>query len=586
MPTWIKRWFQSPVFEDEEKTRVARMLNAILWAVIATLIVRIATIAITNPGGASSVMGINGAVIVLTLGMIYLLRAGHVRLVAAASVSVLWLVVSVTNFLFGGVRGVGYSSNYLILILAAGLLLSGRASILGATASAALGTVLYYLEINERVTPDVSTLEIGPMFSSVTPRFFIIALFVYLFHRSFTEALARARHNEQKLSESNETMRTMQTSLEKRVAERTANLQAAAFVAREAAAIHDTEQLLKATVQLIAERFDLYYAGIFLLDEAGQYAILRAASLGGGQRMLEQRHRMPVGRGMVGSVAVRGKHLIALEVDVDTEFVPNPNLPDTRSEMALPLLIRERVIGVLDVQSIEPQAFSEDNVSVLQMLADQIALALDNAQLFQRVQESLETERRISGALGADAWAKIARSRPELNQRYDPLGILPDDQQWRAEMKQALDKGETIVSQSATADAQTSPRATLSIPLKPRADISIGVLDAHAPEGVTWTQDEIAALETLAEQLAVALDSARLYEDSRRRAAYQQMTREIADNIRSATSVEQAIQRAVQDMGHALGTSEIVARIGTQRDLLAPDLVASNGNTQEKEGPA
>lgn len=153
MPTWIKRWFQSPVFEDEEKTRVAGMLNVILWAVIATLILRIATIAITNPGGASSVMGINGAVIVLALGMKYLLRAGHVRLVAAASVSILWLVVSVTNFFFGGVRGVGYSSNYLILILAAGLLLSGRASILGATASAALGTVLYYLEINERVTP-------------------------------------------------------------------------------------------------------------------------------------------------------------------------------------------------------------------------------------------------------------------------------------------------------------------------------------------------------------------------------------------------------------------------------------------------
>ena len=222
----------------------------------------------------------------------------------------------------------------------------------------------------------------------------------------------------------------------------------------------------------------------------------------------------------------------------------------------------------------------------MQMLADQIALALDNAQLLQRVQESLETERRISGALGADAWAAIARSRPELNQRYDPLGILPDDQQWREEMKQALSKGKTIVSQSEAADAQTSPRATLSIPLKPRADISIGVLEAHAPEGITWTQDEIAALETLAEQLAVALDSARLYEDSRRRAIYQQMTREIADNIRSATSVEQAIQRAVQDMGRALGASEMVARIGTERDLLSLNRATSSENTQDKEDPA
>jgi GAF domain-containing protein len=114
--------------------------------------------------------------------------------------------------------------------------------------------------------------------------------------------------------------------------------------------------------------------------------------------------------------------------------------------------------------------------------------------------------------------------------------------------------------------------------------VSIGVLDAHAPEGVTWTRDEIAALEALAEQLAVALDSARLYEDSRRRAIYQQMTREIADNIRSATSVEQAVQRAVQEMGRVLKATEMVARVGTERDLLALDQAASSTNTQE--GPA
>jgi GAF domain-containing protein len=584
MLTWIKRRFQLPVFEDDADTRVAGMLIVILWALIAVLIVRIATIMVENPSGAVSVAGINGAAIVLTLVMIYLTRAGHVRLIAVASVSTLWVIVSVTNFLFGGVRGVGYSSNYLILILAAGLLLSGRASLLFATASAVAGAVLYYLESNARVSPDLSTLGIGAMFSSVTPRFFIMALFAYLFHRSFTGALAQARHTKQELSKDKQALQNAQAVLENRVAEHTANLEAAAFVAREAAAIHDLEQLLRATAQLIAERLDLYYAGIFLIDEASQYAVLRAASQGGGQRMLEQHHRMPIGRGIVGSAAARGEHLIALDVDVDTEFVPNPNLPETRSEMALPLKVRERVIGVLDVQSIQPEAFSEENLSVLQMLADQVALALDNAQLLQQVRASLEAERRVSGALGADAWAEIARTRPELSQRYDPLGILPEHKQWRAEMKQALNKGETIIGQSEKGEAQTTPRTTLSIPLKPRADVSIGVLDAHAPEGMTWTRDEIAALETLAEQLAVALDSARLYEDSRRRAIYQQMTREIADSIRSATSVEQAVQRAVQEMGRVLKASEMVARIGTERDLLALDQAASSKNTQE--GPA
>jgi GAF domain-containing protein len=370
--------------------------------------------------------------------------------------------------------------------------------------------------------------------------------------------------------------------LEQRMAERTANLEAVSFVAREAATIRDVEQLLKATTNLISERFGFYYVGLFLLDEAGEYAVLRAASKGGGQRMLAQGHRMPVGRGIVGTVAAQGEYRIALDVDVDTEFVANPDLPHTRSEVALPLKARERVIGVLDVQSAEPEAFSDENVSILQMLSDQVAVALDNVLLFRQVRESLEMERRLHDQTGREAWARLVRVRSDLSHRYDPNGILPSDQQWREEMKQAMQKGETIVSQ--TQAEEPGSKTTLTIPLKPRGDLSIGVLDAHAPEGVEWTQDEVAALETLAEQLAVALDSARLYEDSRRRATYQQLTREITDNIRAAASVEEAVQRAVQEMGRALGASELVAHIGTQQDLLSRQTRTEVNQEEESQG--
>jgi len=167
-------------------------------------------------------------------------------------------------------------------------------------------------------------------------------------------------------------------SLEQRVAERTHDLErravqmdAAAQVAREAAAIRDVGQLLDATSRLISDRFGFYHAGIFLLDEVREYAVLRAASSIGGRRMLARRHKLKVGEvGIVGHAAGRGEPRIALDVGEDAVFFDNPDLPRTRSEMALPLKVRGQVIGVLDVQSTEEAAFSEDDVAILQTMAD------------------------------------------------------------------------------------------------------------------------------------------------------------------------------------------------------------------------
>jgi FOG: GAF domain len=169
------------------------------------------------------------------------------------------------------------------------------------------------------------------------------------------------------------------------LARRTAQLEAASEVARRAAAIRDVQTLLDETVRLISQRFGFYHAGVFLVDEAGEYAVLRAASSEGGQRMLARGHRLAVGEvGIVGYVAGTGKPRIALDVGEDAVFFSNPDLPHTHSEMALPLKVGERVIGVLDVQSVEPSAFTDEDVAVLQTMADQIALAIENARLLQR----------------------------------------------------------------------------------------------------------------------------------------------------------------------------------------------------------
>jgi GAF domain-containing protein len=342
------------------------------------------------------------------------------------------------------------------------------------------------------------------------------------------------------------------------LARRSAQLETAAQVARDATAIQDVQQLLDETVHLVSDRFGFYHSGIFLLDRAGEYAVLRAASSEGGQQMLARGHKLKVGEeGLVGYVTRRGEPRIALDVGKDAVYFDNPDLPMTRSEVALPLRARDEVIGALDVQSTEQGAFGSEDVAVLQTLADQVAVAISNARLFQQVEESLREERRAYGELSLAAWRNLLRVRPDLGQRYDPHGILPPDGRWRAEMKQAIQVERPISGQDGTT-------ATLAVPLKVRDQV-IGVVDAHKPVGAgDWTEDEVAMLQALVDQLGVALDSARLHQDTQRRAIEDRLVGEITARMRQTLDVDMVLQTAVREMGKSLGIPRVEVRLGSE----------------------
>lgn len=371
------------------------------------------------------------------------------------------------------------------------------------------------------------------------------------------------------------------------LARRNTQLEAAAQVAREAAAIHDIGRLLEETARLISDRFGFYHAGMFLLDASGEWAVLQAASSEGGQRMLARGHRLKVGEvGIVGYVTGRGEPRVALDVGTDAVFFDNPDLPETRSEMALPLRVRGEVIGALDVQSTQPAAFSEDSIAVLQILADQLALAISNARLFQQAQDSLQAERRAYGELSRQAWSELLRAGPALRERYDPQGILPTDDQWRQEMQLAARKGETVVAGEYTR-SQNGATVALATPIKVR-DLVIGVLDAHkaahrasgdpgeagelamgdngqeageAGGDAGWTAEEITLLETLADQLGVALENARLYQDTQRRAIRERLTGQVTARMRETLDVDTVLQTAVREIGEALGLHDVTVRL-------------------------
>ncbi len=352
------------------------------------------------------------------------------------------------------------------------------------------------------------------------------------------------------------------------LARRARYLEATNVIAREAASQLDLQELLARVVTLISEQFGFYHAGIFLLGPTGEWAVLQAASSKGGQQMLAHGHRLKLGVGIVGYAVWRGEPRIALDVGEDAVFFDNPNLPDTRSEMALPLRARGQIIGALDVQSVEAGAFSQDDVSVLQTLADQVALAISNARLFQQAQDSLEAERRAYGQLSRQAWQELLRIQPHLGYLRDDRGLSPASGPWQPEAEAALRTGRTVQGSDGS--------SSLAVPIEVHGKV-IGVIDAHKAVGAEeWTPEQVSLLETLSGQLGVALDSARLHQDIQRRAMEDRLLSQITARMRATLDVDAVLQTAVREMGRALGLPRIEVRLATG--------MSQAGNGQEPVG--
>jgi GAF domain-containing protein/HAMP domain-containing protein len=357
-------------------------------------------------------------------------------------------------------------------------------------------------------------------------------------------------------------LRNFIASLEDRVAERTreleqrsAYLEASAQIGRAASSILETDRLIEEAVELIRQRFDLYYVGLFLLDEASEWAVLRAGTGEAGRKMLSRGHRIRVGEGMIGWSVAHGEPRVALEAGEDAVRLATAELPETRSEAALPLQSRGQILGALTVQSTQVGAFDPDTLVVLETMADQVAVALDNARLFAESQEALEAARRAYGELSREAWAELLQARRDFAFLSDDRGVTRRiESEWRPEMKEALQRGQTV-------QIENDGRLSLAVPIQVRGRV-IGVLDTHKPaDSEGWLSDEIAMLETLAQELSVALEAARLYDDAQRRAAREQITSEISTRVRETLDMETVLRSAANEMYEALELDEIVIRL-------------------------
>jgi len=561
----IRTILTPPVFpEDEDKTRKARYVNAIAIAFLGIAVVYEILLRASYTPISILDLAMVGLLVICTLCLVAL-RRGYVRFAAMLLVILVWVASNGIAANGYGARDSSYLTNFAIILMA-GLLLGWKASLTLTIISVISGFALAYAEQSGaiKVTAYSTTLFVRDMAFV----FGLTAVLIYYLIDGLEDALKKSRSNLRQLATANASLSTTQVELQNRTGEltianeqlenRTRKLHAVAEVTRTAASIRNFNELLPSITSIISRQLGYYHVGLFLLDEQRQFAILRSANTEAGLRMLSRGYRLPVGEiGLVGFVAQKGQPQIALDTAGDAGFSPNPDLPDTRSAMALPLKSGNQLIGVLDLQSTERNAFTEEDLSTLSILADQIGIAIENALLYEQSQRALQ-EANIASLQASDrAWKSYTETLEVPGYRYDGIRSEP------------LRAGQ---QSSREGDA-------LFIPVQLRGQ-TIGRLKLKASDASRqWTDDELAMVEATAERVALALESARLLEEAQKRATRETFLSDVAAKLSTSFQLDSILRDTVEELGQTLKHSMVTFQLVNPAESIPVAEQKSNGDS-------
>jgi GAF domain-containing protein len=579
----IKGFFSAPVFANEDDNFRAKFINGFAWATI--LLLTIALLPYLSRETTDLTVFVLSGLILVMAGALFLLRRGRVTASGSLIAILGWLGLGFQAYSADGVKDV-ILIGYISLGLLTSIIISLRAGGVVILSSVGVIWVLGILEqrglINPRFQDPIGySRDLSFIFVS-------IAVLIYFSTTSLREAIRRASKSEANLRASNLSLQELNQTLESRVASRTANLELAnqrnekrasqfetiAQVARATASNQNLDSLLPNLADLISRQFGFYHVGIFLIDENRDYAELRAANSEGGRRMLARGHKLGVGQsGIVGYVSATGKPRIALDVGDDAAYFNNPDLPGTRSEMALPLRAADQVIGVLDVQSIASNAFQEEDVEVLSTLADQVSVAIQNSRSYETSQELLREAQQTAGAFLHESWRILQGQVDEIvGYRAVENKVTPLDKPLAStKIQQALLSKQTV--------KENGEEATLAIPIRLRDEV-IGVMDIRVPDVHEWDADEVDVAEAVADRLSLALEASLLLRSTQRRAEIERITAEISNKLGATSQIDAILRTAAEELSVALGGSEVLVQI--QPDALEMDLEADQKPAKEE----
>lgn len=555
----IKQFFAPPTFTgDIEKTRIAGILNAVLWATFGLSLVT-GPILILFPEGQTINMVIVAVLDVVFLGLIILLRRGFVQLSGILLTSLFLLLFVASNLLFGGIRST-ITTGYLIVIFLAGLILGTRGSIIFGGLSLVAVFIVTFSERQFDAIPlipggVVGAADIAILFGLIG----VMAVLVSLALRNITSALFLTRSNASELSNSLEELEISRNLLQNRSDElerRSLHLQTAAEFARDVTAIHDLDILLMRATALIRDQFGFYHVDIFLIDNLGEYAMLRMASGYEAKAVMAEEIRIRIGQeGTIGRVSKSGETYISQDVNQDPYYQPLPFLEQIQSEALFPLKTGDEILGVLAVMSDQINAFNDDDIAVLEMISDQIAAAIESARLFRDMQQTLHELEISSGRYTRQTWREI---KQQDGYRYHRLGIEPIFDR-PSEVNQAWQVGAPIINQNHE-DEDRGMDNTAALPIILRGE-TIGVLHLRSQDSVI-SADTLSLVEQVSERLALALENARLLEDTQQRASRESFIGEVTGRMRETLDIETILETAVNEIGAAMGLAALEVQIG------------------------
>ncbi len=571
----LRNFFKPPIFpNDAEKTRGAATTHSIALFLAIISLPSALLIYLLPPGDPARIPIIIISLVASALwfSTLIAIKRGYHQVVNIALIITNLFIINAISLITGGLGRPTIYLNFIILALAF-LLLPQRGIVLMAVTASLLMIGIYWINISGIVPfPDTPTQPINSL---------IIFIFVILITAIILEFAAnqlRASNIRAGLSEAGlyskvKELETLSNNLEIQVAARTKDIELAYNSAERRAkqfeaigqvsrAINQTQNiqdLLPQITQVISQQFSFYHVGIFLLDTNNEFAVLAAANSEGGQRMLDRNHKLRIGQeGIVGNVSGAGIPRIALDTGKDAVYFNNPDLPETRSEMALPLFrVGQQIIGVLDVQSLQANAFGQEDIQILTTLADQVTIAITNARLYEETQKALLESEMLYRRDVRAGWVKFARSQKLA-------GIRRQGMKANLLLEPTAIDGALEVTRSGNIyqkkSDQVDKSAQMTMPMKLRGEV-VGLLNIKTNTDRTWSSDEMDIINAIIERAALSIDNARLLAESRKVAEKERVIGEISSKVSSFSNRDNILQAAVSEIGRVLPGAEVVIQL-------------------------
>lgn len=555
----IRNFFTPPVFEqDEDKSRAVIVLYRILTGTY--ILLPFAILAwmfnpVIAPYFSANVLFIT----VLSTFLLGFAKRGHVQAASITLIAYLMVISTLADISAGGEL---HPMSLLLsgVVVLSGLLLGSRGAWVVAVITGLKHVLVLYLLQGGWIAMETTLPAISPFVNgfSTLASYLLIALLFGMASNNIYAALARAQRSESGLQASNRSLQELTQNLEDRIRERTHDLEktsatsekrarqfeSIARIASTIISIQNLRELLPRISEVISEQLGFYHIGIFLTEPNGRYAVLSAANSEGGQKMIQRHHQLKIGeQGIVGYVTQTGKPRIALDVGEDAIYFTNPELPDTHSEMALPLKAGGEIIGALDIQSTEVGAFTNEDFQTLSALADQVSLAIQNARLFDQSQKTLAELEAVQRQYMRETWERLPKEEKLVGYRYSITGATP------------------LASEEVEATGGVRhDRNELNVPIMLRGE-TIGTLSVHSPTGERITPDQMDLVKAVAERVAISAENARLFDETTRRAERERIVSDITSRISASFRMESILRTTASELSQLLEDADIMINL-------------------------